>query len=133
MISGVTPPSVPITATSWAFASATTCPLVGPQRYAARYFFYPWRLKLEARRAALVHILDHTYAHMLPSARRRPVVVTVHDLMPVIVLRSPTDGWREGLRNRFLRQALKALRLRQAFIVGTEWLKRELAPWLGAR
>src|SRR3989475_4813880 len=59
-------------------------PLVGPQRYAARYFFYPWRLKLEARRAALVHILDHTYAHMLPSARRRPVVVTVHDLMPVI-------------------------------------------------
>ena len=106
-------------------------PLVGPQRYAARYFFYPWRLKLEARRAGLVHILDHTYAHMLPSARRRPVVVTVHDLMPVIVLRSPTDGWREGLRNRFLRQALKALRQAQAFIVGTEWLKRELATWLG--
>src|SRR2546428_584784 len=73
-------------------------PLVGPQRYAARYFFYPWRLKLEARRAALVHILDHTYAHMLPSVRRHPVVVTVHDLMPVIVLRSPTDGWREGPR-----------------------------------
>jgi len=106
-------------------------PLVGPQRYAARYFFYPWRLKLEARRAALVHILDHTYAHMLPSARRRPVVVTVHDLMPVIVLRSPTDGWREGLRNRFLRQALKALRQAQAYVVGTEWLKRELATWLG--
>src|SRR6059036_574379 len=106
-------------------------PLVGPQRYAARYFFYPWRLKLEARRAALVHILDHTYAHMLPSARRRPVVVTVHDLMPVIVLRSPTDGWREGIRNRFLRQTLKALRLAQAYIVGTEWLKSELATWLG--
>src|SRR5881296_3420211 len=85
-------------------------PLVGPQRYAARYFFYPWRLKLEAR---------------------RPVVVTVHDLMPVIVLRSPTDGWREGLRNRFLRQALKALRQAQAYVVGTEWLKRELATWLG--
>src|SRR2546428_3023721 len=106
-------------------------PLVGPQRYAARYFFYPWRLKLEARRAALVHILDHTYAHMLPSARRRPVVVTVHDLMPVIILRSPTDGWREGIRNRFLRQTLKALRLAQSYIVGTEWLKHELATWLG--
>src|SRR3989475_2524196 len=100
-------------------------PLVGPQRYAARYFFYPWRLKLEARRAALVHILDHTYAHMLPSVRRHPVVVTVHDLMPVIVLRSPTDGWREGVRNRFLRQTLKALRLAQAYIVGTEWLDRK--------
>jgi glycosyltransferase involved in cell wall biosynthesis len=106
-------------------------PLLGPQRYAARHFFYPLRLKREAKRADLVHILDHSYAHMVPSARKRPVVVTVHDLMPVIVLRSPTDGWREGVRNRFLRQALKALRLADAYIVGTEWLKRELATWLG--
>src|SRR5882762_2526070 len=106
-------------------------PLHGPHRYAARHFFYPWRVKREAKRADLVHILDHSYAHMLPSARKRPVVVTVHDLMPVIVLRSPTDGWREGVRNRFLRTALKALRLADAYIVGTEWLKRELASWLG--
>src|SRR5207247_603134 len=87
--------------------------------------------KREAKRADLVHILDHSYAHMLSSARKRPVVVTVHDLMPVIVLRSPTDGWREGVRNRFLRQALKALRQADAYIVGTEWLKGELATWLG--
>src|SRR5438093_9342108 len=106
-------------------------PLQGPQRYVARYFFYPQRLKREAKRADVVHILDHSYAHMLASARRRPGVVTVHDLMPVIVLRSPTDGWREGVRNRFLRQTLKALRQADAFIVGTEWLKRELATWLG--
>src|SRR5258705_9987656 len=106
-------------------------PLHGPHRYAARHFFYPWRVKREARRADLVHILDHSYAHMLTSARKRPVVVTVHDLMPVIVLRSPTDGWREGVRNRFLRTALKALRQADAYIVGTEWLKRELATWLG--
>src|SRR6266545_1839288 len=106
-------------------------PLRGPHRYVARYFFYPRRLKREAKRADLVHILDHSYAHMLSSARRRPVVVTVHDLMPVIVLRSPTDGWREGVRNRFLRQTLKALRQADAYIVGTEWLKRELATWLG--
>jgi glycosyltransferase involved in cell wall biosynthesis len=106
-------------------------PFYGPHRYAARYFFYPQRLKREAKRADVVHILDHSYAHMLTSARKRPVVVTVHDLIPVIVLRSPTDGWREGLRNRFLRQTLKALRQADAYIVGTEWLKRELATWLG--
>src|SRR2546426_11428192 len=68
---------------------------------------------------------------MLTSARRRPVIVTVHDLMPVIVLRSPTDGWREGVRNRFLRTTMKALRLADAYIVGTEWLRSELATWLG--
>src|SRR3989441_5077737 len=60
-------------------------------------------------------------------------ILTVHDLMPVVVLRSPTGGggWREGGRNRFLRQALKALRQADAYIVGTQWLKHELATWLG--
>src|SRR2546421_229537 len=106
-------------------------PLRDPQRYVARYFFYPWWLKRDAKRARLVHILDHSYAHMVTRVHRRPVVVTVHDLMPVIILRSPTDGWREGIRNRFLRQTLKALRLAQSYIVGTEWLKHELATWLG--
>src|SRR3989442_9670358 len=106
-------------------------PLHGPQSYAARYYFYPWRVKREAKRADVVHVLDHSYAHMIEKAGRRPVVVTVHDLMPVVVLRSPTDGWREGVRNRFLRQALKALRQADSYIVGTAWLKRELATWLG--
>src|SRR5712691_1325304 len=108
-------------------------PLHGPQQWAARYHFYPWRVKREAKRVDLVHVLDHSYAHMIETAGRRPVVVTVHDLMPVVVLRSPTGGggWREGVRNRFLRQALKSLRQADAYIVGTEWLKRELATWLG--
>ena len=108
-------------------------PFHGPQQWAARYYFYPWRVKREAKRVDLVHVLDHSYAHMIEPAGRRPVVVTVHDLMPVVVLRSPTGvgGWREGVRNRFLRQALKALRQADSYIVGTEWLKRELATWLG--
>jgi len=105
--------------------------LHGPQQWAARYYFYPWRVKREAKRVDLVHVLDHSYAHMIETAGRRPVVVTVHDLMPVVVLRSPQHGWREGVRNRFLKQALKALRQADSYIVGTEWLKRELATWLG--
>ena len=52
-------------------------PLYGPHRYAARYFFYPLRLRREAKRAQLVHILDHSYAHMLTSARKRPVVIKI--------------------------------------------------------
>lgn len=106
-------------------------PFHEPQRYFARHFLYPLRLRREARHASLVHILDHAYAHLLPAAKPRKVVVTVHDLIPVIVLRSPTDGWREGLRNRFLRKSLKALRQADTFIVGTEWLRTELATWLG--
>src|SRR5438445_9250094 len=40
-------------------------PLREPQRYFARYFLYPWWLRRDAKRAQLVHILDHTYAHMV--------------------------------------------------------------------
>src|SRR5439155_728829 len=35
------------------------------------------------------------------------------------------------IRNRFLKGTLKALRQADRYIVGTEWLKRELATWLG--
>ncbi|HXF95945.1 MAG TPA: glycosyltransferase, partial [Gemmatimonadales bacterium] len=106
-------------------------PLREPHKYAARYFFYPFRLRREAKRAALVHILDHSYAHLIASTQKRPVVVTVHDLMPVIVLRSPTDGWRQRIDRRFLVGALKQLRQADGYIVGTEWLKGQLATWLG--
>jgi glycosyltransferase involved in cell wall biosynthesis len=106
-------------------------PLRGPQGFAARYFFYPRRLRREAKHANVVHVLDHAYAHVVSSARRRPVVITVHDLQPVIVLRSPTGGVAESLRNRLLRRTLKALRQADRYLVGTEWLKRELATWLG--
>src|SRR5436189_3999517 len=68
---------------------------------------------------------------MVTRVQRRPAIVTVHDRMPVIILRSPTDGWREGVRNRFLRGTLKALRLARSYIVGAEWVKRELATGLG--
>ncbi len=106
-------------------------PVRGPQGFAARFFFYPLRLGRQAKHADVVHILDHTYAHLLFRAGRRPVVITVHDLMPVIVLRSPTGGLPESFRNRLLRRTLKALRAADAFLVGTEWLRRELATWLG--
>lgn len=106
-------------------------PLRGPQGFTARYLFYPRRLRREAKRANVVHVLDHAYAHMLTSARRRPLVVTVHDLMPVIVLRSPTGGIAESLRNRLLRRTLKALRQADSYLVGSDWLRRELATWLG--
>jgi len=106
-------------------------PLRGPQGFTARYFFYPRRLRREAKHANVVHVLDHAYAHVVSSARRRPVVITVHDLQPVIVLRSPTGGIAESLRNRLLRRTLKALRQADRYLVGTEWLKRELATWLG--
>lgn len=106
-------------------------PLYQPHKYTARYVFYPLRLRREGRKADLIHILDHSYAHLRLSVKRRPAVVTVHDLMPVIHLRSARDGWGDRLEHRALLRTLKALRRSDRFIVGSEWLKGELATWLG--
>src|SRR2546426_10101624 len=63
-------------------------PLHGPQSYAARYYFYPWRVKGEAKRAPAVHVLDHSDAHMIEEAGRGAGRVAVDDLMSVAVARA---------------------------------------------
>lgn len=98
-------------------------------RYGQRYLRYPARIR--ARRADLYHVLDHSYAHLGRSARRAPVVVTVHDLLPQITVRRRPLHFRHHLRNLLLRRVLAALREARAWIVATEWLRGELATWLG--
>ena len=98
------------------------------RRYVARYWRYP-RL-VRHTKGDVLHVLDHSYAHLLLGKRKRPAVVTVHDLLPLINVRRPARGLRERLRNRMLHRVLDGLRRADAWIVGTEWLKGELAEWL---
>lgn len=48
----------------------------------ARYFLYP--LQFPHSRRSVVHILDHSFAHLLYSHKIRNAVVTVTDLIPVL-------------------------------------------------
>jgi glycosyltransferase involved in cell wall biosynthesis len=99
------------------------------RRYLSRYLAYPWRVR--ARRADLVHVLDHSYAHVLRSVKRVPRIVTVHDLVPVLMVQRAAGGFKERLRNRLLGWVLDGLRRADAWVVATEWMRTELAQWLG--
>ncbi len=99
------------------------------QRYVARYALYPRRVR--RARADVFHVLDHSYAHMLHNRRAHPCVITVHDLLPVITVQRPDTDLRARIRNWLLRRVLEGLRLADAWIVATEWLRGELAEWLG--
>jgi glycosyltransferase involved in cell wall biosynthesis len=78
----------------------------------------------------VVHILDHSYAHILRATRDTPSVVTVHDLIPQITVQRKPHNLRERIRNALLARVLDSLRKADAWIVATEWLKTELAEWL---
>ena len=99
------------------------------RRYVARYWSYPRRVG--RRPTDLMHILDHSYAHVLRAHRDVPVVITVHDLMPVKIVQQRAKGFRNLLRSRLLESVLVALRQANAWIVATEWLRDELSAWLG--
>jgi glycosyltransferase involved in cell wall biosynthesis len=99
------------------------------RRYFSRYLRYPRRVR--AQQAELVHVLDHSYAHVLRSVRRVPTVITVHDLLPVLTVERGAERIRDRIRNRLLEWVLNALRRADAWIVATEWMRGELGNWLG--
>jgi glycosyltransferase involved in cell wall biosynthesis len=99
-------------------------------RYLARYWSYPRRVR--HLRGDVLHVLDHSYAHLLMSRTAHPAVVTVHDLMPLITVRRGGNSLRDRLRNWLLGRVLHGLRRADAWIVATEWLREELARWLGS-
>lgn len=99
------------------------------RRYLSRYWAYPLRIRW--MHADIVHVLDHSYAHMLLAQRAGKRVVTVHDLLPVLTVQRGATTVRDRLRNRLLGRVLRGLRQADAWIVSTEWLRGELAGWLG--
>ncbi|MBI2071927.1 MAG: glycosyltransferase family 4 protein [Gemmatimonadetes bacterium] len=99
------------------------------RRYVSRYWTYPYRIRWMA--ADLMHVLDHSYAHIVLSWGKGPRIVTVHDLLPVLTVERGGNTMRERMRNRLLERVLKALRTADAWIVATEWLRGELGRWLG--
>ena len=101
------------------------------RRYLARYWRYPSRIR--RRDADVLHVLDHSYAHVVDWWRKGPRVVTVHDLLPVLAVERGGSTLRERLRNGLLERVLRALRTADAWIAATEWLRDELASWLGKK
>jgi glycosyltransferase involved in cell wall biosynthesis len=99
------------------------------RRYLARYWRYPSRIKRMG--ADVLHVLDHSYAHVVDRWHRGPRVVTVHDLLPVLTVERGSSSLRERIRNGLLERVLRALRTADAWIVATEWLRAELVNWLG--
>lgn len=95
------------------------------KRFLEKYLFYPWRARFQS--GQLAHILDHSYAHLLPfipSKMRK--VVTVFDLVP---LEDP-GNLKPSQVARF-RRVVSHLRFADHLISISEETKRKLGTLLG--
>ena len=99
------------------------------KRYFDRYFSYPRRIA--RMRSRVLHVLDHSYAHIVDHSRASAALVTVHDLLPEMLLQRPAVSLRERIRNHFLEGVMKGLKSADAWIVSTEWMRTQLAQTLG--
>ena len=102
--------------------------LRGP-RYLARYALYP--LALWGYRPALVHVLDHSYAHCLASFPDIPSVVTVHDLQPARSDGRAPRSVRAMARGRLLDWVLKWVRRADRWIAVSAFTADEAQRLLG--
>jgi glycosyltransferase involved in cell wall biosynthesis len=102
--------------------------LRGP-RYLARYALYPFALR--SYRPALVHVLDHSYAHCLSSFPGVPSVVTVHDLQPLRVLERKPRSLRSAVRGRLLKWVMDWTRRADRWITVSAFTAAEAQRLLG--
>ncbi|GBC78351.1 D-inositol 3-phosphate glycosyltransferase [bacterium HR08] len=104
-----------------------------PLRFAARYVLLPRRVARARRKepAALHHILDHSYAHVLRWLDPRRTIITVHDLYPYHLVSVGGTGARIRLRNAVLQWVLTSLREAAHVIADSEFTKREMVHGLG--
>jgi len=95
----------------------------------SKYFLYPYQVSKS--KSSVIHIFDHSYAHLLYFINANKSIVTVHDLMPII-------GWKKnipGLRYKnypiLFKLAMFSLRKAKAIIAVSENTKRDLEKYVG--
>ena len=95
-----------------------------------KYYAYPWLAGRATRRSEVqtVHVLDHSFAHLLTQMPQRGVhkIVTVHDLAP---LRDPS-GLTPAQQRRF-RRTVEHLRDADLLLAVSQYSARETTALLG--
>lgn len=91
-----------------------------------KYIAYPVKVA-KSRKAPLIHILDHSSAHLIPwLPSSAGLVVTVHDLLPL----QEQSGLGSGPRARFARQ-MQHLKRATAIIAVSNFTAAEVVSSLG--
>lgn len=110
------------------YAISAFKPLSPARRFLTRYINYPWLVRKYD--ADIIHILDHSYAHMIRGRDRKKVVITVHDLYPCHEMKMGKRSMRTWVRDKLLERVLSNCREASEIIAVSEFTRTEIARYL---
>jgi glycosyltransferase involved in cell wall biosynthesis len=97
------------------------------ERFWTRYHTYPTAVKKYD--AALIHVLDHSYAHLLRGRQARCTVINIHDLYPIYLMQEKRS-WRAYLRRQLLGWVMSHCRQADQIITISQFTKSEVQRYL---
>jgi glycosyltransferase involved in cell wall biosynthesis len=95
----------------------------------ARYFDYPNQVK--KLNGDLFHILDHGYAHLMGKLNPSRVIITVHDLIPLLAGRGLIPGVKLKRRNWLSEYSVRYLKKARKIITVSQNTRDDLVNYAG--
>lgn len=75
--------------------------------YVDKFLIFPLRLRRQSREADVVHVLDHGNAMYVRHLKRRPHLVTCHDLLAVRCALGQVEGIRVGVTGKIFQRLIR--------------------------
>src|SRR5262249_39690510 len=93
-------------------------------RFYHRYINYPAALK--HYQGDIIHILDHSYAHLLRGRDPGRTIISVHDLYPFYKIANSKNSLRASVRTKLLRWVMDWCQQAARLIIGSDFTRREI-------
>ena len=95
----------------------------------ARYLLYP--LQAKSKQGTINHIVDQSYGHLLRLIDGERVVITVHDLIPILAWKGNIPGLSYPHFPLFYKLIISSLKKANAIIAVSHSTKRDLINYCG--
>jgi len=93
-----------------------------------KYVYYP--LQIMNLKFDLYHIIDHTYSYLIPFLPKNKVIVTVHDIIPILAYNKKIPGLSYPNKPVLFELSLRFLKRLKYIITVSENTKSDLIEYL---
>jgi glycosyltransferase involved in cell wall biosynthesis len=89
-----------------------------------KYFLLP--IKLMRFKTDIIHIVDHTYSHIIKYFWKTKIIITVHDIIPILSYNNKIKGLTYPHNPLLFKFSIKYIRKADAIITVSECTKKDI-------